>query len=95
MPVDGFWALTAYDLKTAAFIREVSSQGVSSIDEGLEVNTDGTVDLYIGPKAPAGKEVNWIPTREGEYFYMLVRFYGARNEVFTKAWQLNDVVKDK
>ena len=94
VPVDRFWALTAYDLKTAAFIREVSSQGVSSIDEGLEVNADGTVDLYIGPKAPAGKEVNWIPTREGEYFYMLFRFYGARNEVFTKAWQLNDVVKD-
>ena len=62
--------------------------------EGLDVNADGTVDLYIGPKAPKGKEVNWIPTREGEYFYMLFRFYGARNEVFTKAWQLDDVVKD-
>ncbi|MGV2975814.1 DUF1214 domain-containing protein [Roseibium alexandrii] len=93
VPVRRFWALTAYDLKTAAFIREVTSQGVSSIDEDLEVNPDGTVDLYIGPEAPKSKEANWIPTRAGEYFYMLFRFYGAENSIFTKEWQLNDIVK--
>jgi hypothetical protein len=25
-------------------------------------NDDGSVDLYMGPKAPAGFEKNWIPT---------------------------------
>ena len=38
VPVKQFWALTAYDMKTAAFIREMPSAGVSSIDKGLEVN---------------------------------------------------------
>jgi hypothetical protein len=93
VPVSRFWALTAYDLKTAAFLREVPSQGVSSIDDGLEVNEDGTVTLYIGPEAPKGNQANWVPTREGDYFYMLFRFYGAENSVFTKEWQLEDVVK--
>ena len=29
----------------------------------LIVNADGSVDLYFGPKAPAGKEANWIADR--------------------------------
>lgn len=64
VPVKNFWALTAYDIKTAAFIREMPSAGVSSIDNGLKANADGTTDLYMGPMAPKGKEGNWIPTAE-------------------------------
>lgn len=91
VPTRNFWALTAYDIKTAAFIREMPSAGVSSIDDGLETNADGTVDIYIGPKPPEGKEGNWIPTAEGKKFYMLFRFYGAEDPVFDKTWQLNDL----
>ncbi|MDX2487930.1 MAG: DUF1214 domain-containing protein [Gammaproteobacteria bacterium] len=91
VPVKNFWALTAYDIKTAAFIREMPSAGVSSIDKGLKANADGTTDLYMGPRAPKGKEGNWIPTAEGKPFYMLFRFYGAEDAVFTRSWQLNDV----
>ena len=91
VPVKRFWALTAYDLKTAAFIREMPSAGVSSIDKNLKTNDDGTVDLYMGPKPPKGMEGNWIPTAKGQQYYMLFRFYGADNAVFTKSWQLNDV----
>jgi hypothetical protein len=29
----------------------------------LRKNDDGSVDIYCGPKAPAGFEKNWIPTR--------------------------------
>jgi hypothetical protein len=91
VPVKQFWALTAYDLKTAAFIREMPSAGVSSIDKRLEVNKDGTVDIYIGPEAPKGKEANWVPTAKGSKFFMLARFYGAGDAIFTKTWQLNDL----
>ena len=91
VPVKNFWALTAYALKTAEFIRDMPSAGVSSIDKGLEVNNDGTVTLYMGPKAPKGKEGNWIPTTKGKQFYMLFRFYGAEDAIFTRTWQLNDV----
>jgi len=67
------------------------AQGVSSIDKGLETSNDGTVTLYMGPEAPKGKEGNWIPTAKGQQYYMLFRFYGADDPVFTKTWQLNDL----
>ena len=28
----------------------------------LQKNDDGSVDIYFGPKAPKGKESNWLPT---------------------------------
>ena len=37
---------------------------------------DGSVDLYLAPKAPAGKESNWIPTDAKGRFEALVCFYG-------------------
>jgi len=33
----------------------------STFKHGL-VNADGSVDVYFGPKASAGKEINWIQT---------------------------------
>ncbi len=35
---------------------------VTSQNEKLLVNADGSVDVYFGPKAPAGKENNWVQT---------------------------------
>ena len=30
------------------------------------VNADGSVDVYFGPKAPTGKENNWVRTIPGK-----------------------------
>ena len=32
-------------------------------------NADGSVDIYIGPKPPTGKESNWIYTPAGKKWY--------------------------
>jgi hypothetical protein len=32
-------------------------------------NEDGSVDIYRGPKAPAGFEKNWIPTVIGKNWF--------------------------
>ena len=39
-------------------------------------NADGTTDLYIGPKAPEGKEANWLPIAPGRGFFAILRLYG-------------------
>ena len=39
------------------------------------------VDLDIGPKAPAGKEGNWIQTVPGKGWFCLLRLYSP-----TEAW---------
>ena len=54
--------MTAYDLVTASYVREVSKGSVDSNQTDLKKNSDGSVDVYFGPKAPKGKEANWIPT---------------------------------
>ena len=39
------------------------AQGLGSFNKNqMKVNADGSDDLYVGPKAPAGLESNWIPT---------------------------------
>jgi hypothetical protein len=38
------------------------SPSVSSQTKGLQVNADGSVDVFFGPKPPAGKEDNWVQT---------------------------------
>jgi hypothetical protein len=91
-PAKDFWSVIAYEVGTNAFIHNPDDKvGVSSYDkERLTVNEDGSVDVCIGPEAPAGMEANWIPTA-GRDFWLVFRFYGPQKQVFDGSWRLNDV----
>ena len=56
-------------------------------DKNLIINADGSVDLYIGPKAPQGKESNWLQTNVGEGWFPLFRTYGTEQAYFDKIWK--------
>jgi hypothetical protein len=47
--------------------------GVSSQTKGLQVNPGGSVDVYFGPQAPAGKEANWVQTVPGHGWNVVLR----------------------
>jgi hypothetical protein len=49
------------------------------------------VDIYFGPKAPPGKESNWVPTNPSGQFEVLFRFYGPDQPLFDKMWKLPDI----
>ena len=91
VPARDFWAVTAYDLVTASYIRDVSKGSIDSNQTELKKNSDGSVDIYFGPKAPDGKEANWLPTREGKRFFLLFRFYGPEKALFDGSFELNDI----
>ena len=55
-PVKLYWSATVYDRTTHALIRDQKTVSRSSLNPGLQKNADGSVDVYFGPKAPAGKE---------------------------------------
>jgi hypothetical protein len=65
----------------------------SSIDSSqkLSKNEDGSINVYFGPKAPEGKESNWLPTAEEKRFFLIFRFYGPQKGVFDGSFELNDV----
>jgi hypothetical protein len=90
-PVKQYWSATAYDRATHALIRDMPRSGRSSQSPGLEASADGSVEIYFGPKAPAGKESNWVPTSAGGKFEVLFRFYGPEKAVFDKTWELPDI----
>ncbi len=91
VPVRNFWAVTAYDLETASYIREVEKGSIDSNLPDLEKNTDGSVDIYFGPTAPSGKETNWLPTDPDRRFFLLFRFYGPEPGVYDGSFELNDI----
>lgn len=92
VPVEQFWSLTIYDRDTWAFIYSSQERpGLSSRDrDKMTLNNDGSVTLYVGPKAPKGLEANWIPT-SGKKPYAMFRFYGPEDAFYDKSFELPDV----
>jgi hypothetical protein len=91
VPIEQYWSLTAYDRETHALIRNVDRASRASNNAEVKKNSDGSVDLYLGPKAPAGQEANWIPTDPERKFELMFRLYGPKKEFFDKVWALPDV----
>lgn len=90
-PVRLYWSATAYDRATHALIRNQQWSSRSSQSPGLQKNADGSVDIYFGPRAPAGKESNWVPTSADGKFEVLFRLYGPEKPLFDKTWVLPDI----
>ncbi len=90
VPVSQYWSVTAYDRSTHGLIRDVATSNRSSLLTDLVKNADGSVDLYLAPKAPTGKESNWIPTKEGVNTEIILRFYGVGKPIVDKTWKIAD-----
>lgn len=92
-PVQQYWSVTAYDRDTHALITNMPRASRASNAAEMQRNADGSVDIYLGPQAPAGKDANWIPTDPARQFELMFRAYAPKKEFFEKAWALPDVEK--
>jgi hypothetical protein len=90
-PAEAFWSLTLYDTGTRSMIQNRSNDSARSSLDKLKTNADGSIDLYFGPKAPAGLEANWIETLPGKGFYPMMRFYSPKAGLFDGTWKLPDI----
>ncbi len=95
VPIEQYWSVTAYDRQTHALIRNMPRPSRSSQIPELQRNSDGSIDVYFGPAAPAGKETNWVPTDPDRGFELMFRLYAPKKEFFDKVWKLLDVEKLK
>ena len=95
VPAKQYWAVTVYDNVTCCFIKESPVLALDSYNADMKRNADGSVDIYFGPEAPAGKESNWIYTVRGKGWWTFFRFYGPDKAVFDKTWTMGDIEEIK
>ena len=57
----------------------------------MQPNPDRSVDVWFGPKPPAGKESNWVQTIPGKAWYVILRLYGPEQAWFAKTWKPGDI----
>ena len=92
IPVKRFWSVIVYDTQTRSMLQtDEQYPSVSSQNKDLIVNTDGSVDVYFGPRAPSGKEPNWIQTIPDKSWFMILRLYGPLEPWFDQTWRPDDI----
>jgi hypothetical protein len=72
-------------------IRDLPRASRSSQIPEMQKNADGSVDVYFGPAAPAGKESNWVPTKAGAAFEVMFRAYAPTKAFLDRTWRLADI----
>jgi hypothetical protein len=94
-PAKDFWSITIYDSATRSMVQNANNKTALTSYDNLQKNADGSVDLYVGPQPPTGKESNWLQTLSGRGFYLMLRAYGPTEAFFDKTWRLPDAEKVK
>jgi len=92
VPANDFWSLVVYDPQTRSNLQTGNPfPSINSKRNPLAENSDGSVDIYFGPEAPAGKENNWIETVPGKSWFVILRLYGPLDPWFDKTWQPGEI----
>ena len=89
VPAKKFWSVVVYDPQTRSELQtgQTYPSKANDRDKDMVKNADGSIDLYYGPKAPAGKEANWTQTVPGKNWFVLFRLYGPLEPWFDKTWR--------
>jgi len=95
IPAAMFWSLTLYEAGNASGLANGRLfPSIGSKDTPVQ-NADGSTDLFLGPKAPEGKEVNWIATVPAKGYFAIIRLYGPTEAAISKSWKPGDIEKVK
>lgn len=93
IPAANFWSVTLYEAENGSGLangRPFPSLG--SRDKPAQ-NSDGSTDLYFGPKAPKDKESNWNATVPGRGYFVILRLYGPMENALNRSWKPGDIEK--
>jgi hypothetical protein len=96
VPAKDFWSVVIYDPQTRSELQ--TSQPFPSRNNKRDkfiTNADGSVDLYFGPQAPAGKEANWIATVPKKGWFAIFRLYGPLEPWFDKTWRPGEIERTR
>jgi hypothetical protein len=91
-PAEKFMSIVVYDPQTRSELQTgqpFPSKNTSR--DKLIANEDGSVDVYFGPKAPKGREANWIQTVPGKGWFSVLRLYSPTEAWFEKTWRPGEI----
>ena len=91
VPANRFWSVVLYDPQTRSQLQTRQPfPGLNNTRNKFVTNADGSVDIYFGAKAPAGKEANWIATTPGKGLFAIFRLYGPLEPWYDRSWRLGE-----
>jgi len=73
-PAKAFWSLTVYDADGFLVENPIHRYAIGDRTPGLEVNRNGSLDLYLSHDSPKGHGANWLPVPAGS-FTLILRIY--------------------
>jgi hypothetical protein len=89
-----FWSVIVYDQSDNLMIRtDQPWPSIHSNLKRLDVNEDGSTDVFFGPKAPLNKINNWIRTLPGKKWYAIIRLYEPLEKFRDTSWKPDDIVE--
>jgi hypothetical protein len=91
IPAENFWSVTLYEAENASGLANGQAFPSLGSRDNPAVNPDGSTDLYLGAKAPGGKERNWLATVPGRGFFAILRLYGPTEAAIHKTWKPGDI----
>jgi hypothetical protein len=91
IPAANFWSVTLYEAENASGLANGQPfPSLGSRDKPAQ-NADGSTDIYLGPKAPDGKQGNWLATVPGKGYFAIIRLYGPTEAAIDKSWKPGDI----
>ena len=95
-PAGLFWAVTAYNITDGTMPETEQLLPSTNGYYDLPKNKDGSIDIWFGPKQPAGvADAAFIQTVPKRHFLVALRLYGTGVEFYDQSWKPDDVVKVK
>jgi hypothetical protein len=88
IPARNFWSIDLYDTQTRSLLETSNPYpSVMSIGGAVQANPDGSTTVYFGPRAPAGREPNWVQTVPSKAWFTILRLYGPLQPWFDQTWR--------
>ncbi len=88
IPAKDFWSFVIYDNQTRSMLQtDQRFPSIGSQTKGVVVNPDTSVDIWFGPTAPSGHELNWVQTVPERGWFVILRLYGPLQPWFDKTWK--------
>jgi hypothetical protein len=95
IPAGNFWSVTLYEAENASGLANGQPFPSLGLRDKPAQNADGSTDLFLGPKAPEGKQANWLATVPGKGYFAILRLYGPTEAAINKSWKPGDIEKQK